>query len=88
MFKNYISQTNNLYHIELPCKERSSAKLGLALIRRVIFKKFTLMFESMRYRFGSLNIPLTTIHDWNIAESERNDAACQNVHDVRSFVPA
>lgn len=44
-------------------------------------------FQSGIDRFGSIDIPLSAVHDWYVTKSERNDAACKNVDDIRPLIP-
>lgn len=50
-------------------------------------EEIALSLQGSSNRLGGVNIPLSTIHDGYITESEWNDAARKNVDDVRPLVP-
>jgi len=53
----------------------------------VILEELSFVFQRKTDRLGALNIALTTIDDWHVAQTERNDTSCQNVDNVRACIP-
>jgi len=74
-------------HVELPCEERCTAELGLALVRRVILEIVTLVVERSADGLVSLDISLASVYNRHVAQPQRDDSPSQNINDISSFVP-
>lgn len=76
------------YHVEFACKERRSAVLALPFVRRMRLEEIAFMVECRRNGLRLVNIPLTAVNNWDIAQTEGDDSAGENVDDVGALVPA
>ncbi len=75
------------YHVQLASKERRSAVLRLVGVRGVSFEELTLGLECNRDRLVLVDVPLSTVHNWYIAQSQGYDPAREDIDDVRAGIP-
>lgn len=54
----------------------------------MVLKELALILESGADWLVGVNVALTTIDNWHIAKTEWNNAASENVHNIRSNIPA
>lgn len=81
---NWLRET---YHIELSSKEWSSAVLRLPFVRSVALKEVPLSFKRDADLLICFDVSLSSVHYWNVTQSQRNDPSSQNVNDVSSRIP-
>jgi hypothetical protein len=53
----------------------------------VAFKEVPHMFECSLNGPALVNVPLATIHNWGVAQVQRNNAVSKNVNDLSALVP-
>ncbi len=53
----------------------------------MVLEEVSLGFKSNRNGFAVLDITLTTVDDWDVSQTERDDAASKDIDDIRSLVP-
>ena len=75
------------HHIQLAREEGCTAVLRLALVRRVVLEELALILERSDDRLVRVNVALTTVDYRYVTQTERNDTACENIHNVRSGIP-
>jgi hypothetical protein len=74
------------YHIQFSGEEGCATILGLGTIRRVVLEEFSFVSQSLLDGFARIDIPLSTIDDRNIAQTQGDDASSQDIDDVCSLV--
>ena len=74
------------YHIEFTGKEGGTTVLRLALIRRVVLEKGSFVLQCSTDSLIRLDIPLTTVNNRDVSQSQRDDTTGENVHNIRSLV--
>lgn len=75
------------YHVQFPCKERRSAVLRFAFIRRMILKKLALVLKCSSDRLRLINVTLATVDHRYITKAKGNNPPSQNVDDICSLIP-
>jgi hypothetical protein len=70
------SRCKSPYHVEFSREEGRAAILGLSLVRGVILKKLAFILQRLTDRFGCFDVTLTTVHHWNVAQTQRDDTPC------------
>ena len=74
--------------VQTPCQIRSSAVRCFASVARVILKELSLMFKSGCDGSLLIDVALTTVHNRNVSEAQRDDASSEDIDDVGALVPA
>ena len=76
-----------MYHVELAGEEGSTAVLCLALVCDVILEEFTLIVKCGLDRLVGVDITLTTVDHWHITQTQGDNSASEDIHNIRSGVP-
>jgi len=53
----------------------------------VVLKELTFCFKSGGDGLGGVDVALTTVYDWYITQSKRDNTTSKNVDDISSLVP-
>jgi hypothetical protein len=53
----------------------------------VVLEELPFVLQGCRDALARLDIALTTIYDWHVAETKRNNSSRQNIDDVCALVP-
>jgi uncharacterized protein YdeI (YjbR/CyaY-like superfamily) len=85
----FVTSSDDSYthDIQLSSQIRCTTVLRLASVTCMIFKELALVLQSRRNGLGVVDISLTSIYDWNITESKRDDTTGKDVDYVRSLIP-
>ena len=75
------------YHVKLARQERCAAVLRLALVSRMALEEVTFRIKRLLNWFGCVNVTLTTVHYGDVAQAQRNDAACKDIDDISTSIP-
>ena len=75
------------YQIQLSGQVGSTAIGSLIPISLVVLKEVLLVLQRISNGLLVLDITLTTVNDWDVAQAQRNDAAGKNINDVGPLVP-
>jgi hypothetical protein len=74
------------YQVQLACKIWGTTVRRFVAVCLVVLEELPLVLERIGDRLLILDIPLSSVHNWDITQPQRNDATGENVDNVCSIV--
>ena len=75
------------YHVQLAGEEGRTAVLRLALVCGVALEKVALVHQRSRDGLVGVDIALTTVDHWDVAQAQGDNPSSKNVNDIGAGIP-
>jgi hypothetical protein len=74
-------------HVKLARQERCAALLRLALVSRMAPEEVAFCIKRLLDWFGRVDVTLVMVHNRDVAQEQRDDAARKDIDDIGTSIP-